>query len=101
MGDSRRGGRRCGAGADDATVGGLLQPKAAAYVTLWRPWRTHLTLRFERTLGTWPENSTMTAEYHDPWPGEGRTPGGQFNFITLTRLSPWLPWVVTEQGTGP
>ena len=43
----------------------------------------------------------MEAVYRDPWPGQARTPGWQYNFLTVKRLAPWLPWIVTEQGTGP
>jgi len=44
---------------------------------------------------------TMEAQYRDPWPGQARTPGWQVEFLTLRRVSPWLPWVVTERGSGP
>lgn len=81
---------------------GYFGPRAAAYVTTWRPWRSHLTLRYERTLPQqWPHRATMEAEYRDPWPGQARTAGWQTDFLTLKRLSPWLPWVVTERGSGP
>jgi hypothetical protein len=81
---------------------GYFGPRAAAYVTTWRPWRSHLTLRSERTFPhKWPQHATMEAEYRDPWPGYARTPGWEHDFLTLKRLGPWLPWVVTERGSGP
>ncbi|HTX70662.1 MAG TPA: hypothetical protein VMH50_16155 [Thermoleophilia bacterium] len=77
---------------------GYFGPKAVAYVTTWRPWRTHIALLYEHD---WPQRATMQAEYHDPWPGQARTPGNQVDFLTLRRYQPWLPWMVTEHGTGP
>lgn len=81
---------------------GYLGPGAAAYVSAWRPWRTHLELVHGRTVSrTWPQRLTLEAEYRDPWPGQARTPGRQIDFMTLERLRPWLPWIVTAHGTGP
>jgi hypothetical protein len=80
---------------------GYFGPDAAAYVTEWRPWRTHLTLRYERTFPSWPQHATMEAHYRDPWPGQARTPGWQIDFLTLKRIGPWLPWIVTGHGSGP
>jgi len=80
---------------------GYFGPHAAAYVTTWRPWRSHLSLRYERLLPGSPQRATIEAHYRDPWPGQGRTPGSQVDFLTLERRSPLLPWIVTEHGTGP
>jgi len=80
---------------------GYFGPHTAAYVTTWRPWRSHLTLRYERLLPGSPQRATVEAHYRDPWPGEGRTSGPQVDFLTLERPSWWLPWIVTEHGTGP
>ena len=43
----------------------------------------------------------MEGKYRDPRLGQARTPGWQIDFLTLKRLQPWLPWVVTEHATGP
>lgn len=80
---------------------GYFGPKAAAYVSTWRPWRRHLTVRFEQTFPRWPQRATAVVEYTDPWPGQARTPGHQTDFVTQERLSPWLPWVLIERGSGP
>lgn len=80
---------------------GYFGPRPAAYVMIWRPWRTRFSLGDEKVLPSWPQHDTMVAEYRDPWPGQARTPGNQVVFVTLERLRPWLPWVVTERGSGP
>ena len=80
---------------------GYFGPRAVAYVTTWRPWRTHISLRHERTVPGQPQRKTIEAEYRDPWPGQARTPGWQYDFLTLKRPLPFLPWIVTERGTGP
>jgi hypothetical protein len=79
---------------------GYFDPKAVAYVTTWRPWRSHISLRYERILPG-SRRATMEAEYRDPWPGQARTPGWQVDFLTLERSHSWLPWIVTERGSGP
>jgi hypothetical protein len=80
---------------------GYFGPRAVAYVTTWRPWRSHITLRYERVIPGTSQHATIEAQYRDPWPGQARTPGGQYDFLTLERPQPWLPWIVTERGTGP
>jgi len=77
---------------------GYFGPRVAAYATTWRPWRTHITLSYEHD---WPQRCTMEVQYRDPWPGQARTPGWQVDFLTLRRYRSWLPWVVSERGSGP
>lgn len=84
-------------------LAGYFGPTAATYAQTWRPWRSHLRVQEE---GWGPVEPTtgealVVAEYSDPWPGTGRSPGGQTVFVTLKRPSVLLPWVVTERGTGP
>jgi hypothetical protein len=43
----------------------------------------------------------ITANYRDPWPGTGRSPGWQFDYLQVRRSSPLLPWVVIAHGSGP
>jgi hypothetical protein len=84
-------------------LAGYFGPTAATYAQSWLPWRTHLHV----TVQEWGPGYTRTdrartvAEYSDPWPGSGRTPGQQVVFVTLSRPSVLLPWVVTERGSGP
>jgi hypothetical protein len=80
---------------------GYFGPRTAAYAQTWRPWRTHLTLQYEHVVSGRAGYETMETHYRDPWPGQARTPGWQVEFLTLRRVSPWLPWVVTERGSGP
>jgi len=81
---------------------GYFGPTTATFVSNWRPWRTHLKVQLERVdLDGWPQHTSLVTSYRDPWPGPGLTPGNQFFFVYAQRLSPWLPWTVTSQGTGP
>jgi hypothetical protein len=80
---------------------GYFGPDAAAYASIWRPWRTHLTLRHENVYDVSSGRVAITANYRDPWPGQARNPGWQFDFMQLRRSRSWLPWVVTAHGSGP
>jgi hypothetical protein len=81
---------------------GYFGPTTAAYVTTWLPWRSHLAVHYVHITGQWPQRATVEITYQDPWPGQARSSGQeQTDFLTLVRFSPWLPWVVTERGTGP
>ena len=80
---------------------GYFGPTAVAYVTSWRPWRSHVTVHLDRTFTRWPQRATLVATYTDPWPGEARTPGPQTDFVTVERLNALLPWIVCERGSGP
>jgi hypothetical protein len=84
-------------------IAGYFGPTAATYAQTWLPWRTHLHVAVSaRGPGhTRTDRARTVAEYSDPWPGTGRSPGHQTVFVTLSRPSPLLPWVVTERGTGP
>jgi len=83
-------------------LAGYFGPKAATYVSDWRPWRTHLKAQLTNVDSTrWPQHASLVVSYRDPWPGAGLTPGNQFFFVYAQRISPWLPWTVTSQGTGP
>jgi hypothetical protein len=83
-------------------LAGYFGPQAATYVTDWRPWRTHVKVQLTSLDSTgWPQQASLGVSYHDPWPGTGLTPGDQFFFVYAHRDSPWLPWTVTSQGTGP
>jgi hypothetical protein len=77
---------------------GYFGPGAAAYATTWRPWRTHVSVRYEHTRA---QRSTLEVYYHDYLPDPTRNPGERIDFLTLKRSRSWLPWVVTERGTGP
>ena len=84
-------------------IAGYFGPTVATYAQTWLPWRSHLQVDasgwgpgYART-----DRARTVAEYSDPWPGTGRSPGHQTVFVTLSRFSPLLPWVVTERGTGP
>jgi hypothetical protein len=84
-------------------LAGYFGPTAATYAQTWRPWRSHLRVQeegwgpIERAGG----HALVVAEYSDPWPGAGRSPGQQVVFVTLRRPTVLLPWIVTERGTGP
>lgn len=81
---------------------GFFGPRAAAYAQSWLPWRTHLSVELNPAApDTSPHRVMASVEYRDPWPGEGRSPGWQIDFETITRVSRWLPWIVTAHGTGP
>lgn len=80
---------------------GYFGPRTAAYAQTWRPWRTHLTLQYEHVVPGRSARETMEARYRDPWPGQARTPGWQVDFLTVERAGRWLPWIVTERGSGP
>ena len=80
---------------------GYFGPRTAAYAQTWRPWRTHITLQYERALPGDPPRDTMEAHYRDPWPGQARTPGWQVDFLMVERAASWLPWIVTQRGSGP
>jgi hypothetical protein len=80
---------------------GYFGPRTAAYAQTWRPWRTHLTMQYARATPGRPSPYTMQANYRDPWPGEARNPGWQVEFLTVERAASWLPWIVTERGSGP
>jgi hypothetical protein len=80
---------------------GYFGPAAATYATTWRPWRRHLTVHVSKTFSERPQRASAEAEYTDPWLGKARSPGHQYDFATVKRLHPLLPWVVTERGTGP
>ena len=84
-------------------LAGYFGPTAATYAQTWLPWRTHLKVTVsEQGPGyTRTDRVRTVAEYSDPWPGAGRTPGQQVVFVTLRRPIVLLPWVVTERGTGP
>ena len=80
---------------------GYFGPGAAAFASVWRPWRTHMTLRYENAHDPSSGRVAITADYRDPWPGQARSPGWQYDFMQVSRNRPWLPWIVTEHGTGP
>jgi len=80
---------------------GHFGPGAATYASVWRPWRTQLSLRDESPYCVRCGQLAITAVYRGFWPGEGRSPGWQYDFMQVTRSSPLLPWVVTAHGTGP
>jgi len=80
---------------------GYFGPKDAAYAATWRPWRTHLSVKLDLAPRTSSNEVLLIAKYTDPWPGKARSPGEQIDFMTVKRLSPLLPWVVTEHATGP
>jgi len=80
---------------------GYFGPDAAAYASVWRPWRTHLTLNHEDVHDLGNGRVAVTAHYRDPWPGQARSPGWQYDFMQVRRSRPWLPWTVAEHGTGP
>jgi hypothetical protein len=80
---------------------GYFGPRAAAWGTTWRPWRTHLKIVDSYTSPVPPHDASITIAYRDPWPGETRDPGQQDDFLTLHHPASWLPWIVTERGTGP
>ena len=80
---------------------GYLGPDAAAYASVWRPWRTHLSLRHENVYDVSTGHVAITASYRDPWPGQARSPGWQYDFMQLERSRSWLPWIVTAHGSGP
>jgi hypothetical protein len=80
---------------------GYLGPRTAAWATTWRPWRTHLQIEDVETSPVSPHDLGIAIEYRDPWPGQARTPGWQYDFLTLHRPASWLPWLVTERGAGP
>ncbi len=84
-------------------IAGYFGPTAATYAQTWLPWRTHLhvIVSGQGPGYTRTDRVRTVAEYSDPWPGTGRTPGQQVVFATLSRPSVLLPWVVTERGTGP
>ena len=84
-------------------IAGYFGPTAATYAQTWLPWRTHLhvAVSAQGPGYTRTDRVRTVAEYSDPWPGTGRSPGHQTVFVTLSRPSPLLPWVVTERGTGP
>jgi hypothetical protein len=80
---------------------GYFGPEAAAHASVWRPWRTQLSLRDEAQYDVRTGQVAITAVYRDPWPGQGRSPGQQFDFMQVRRSSRWLPWVVVAHGSGP
>ena len=84
-------------------IAGYFGPTAATFAQTWLPWRTHLQVRDEHwgLAESGRSHTTMIAQYSDPWPGTGRSPGQQTVFVALRRPSVLLPWVVTERGTGP
>ena len=84
-------------------IAGYFGPTAATYAQTWLPWRTHLhvAVSAQGPGYTRTDRVRTVAEYSDPWPGAGRSPGHQTIFVTLSRPSVVLPWVVTERGTGP
>ncbi len=82
-------------------LAGYLGPRAAAYAQTWRPWRTHLAVEHDPVPGATSDQVMLMVKYTDPWPGIARSPGDQIDFQTVTRVSPLLPWVVTDHATGP
>ena len=84
-------------------IAGYFGPTAATYAQTWLPWRTHLhvAVSAQGPGYTRTDRVRTVAEYSDPWPGAGHSSGRQTVFVTLSRPSVVLPWVVTERGTGP
>ena len=80
---------------------GYFGPTAVTYVTTWRPWRSDLTVRLDQIPDPDSGHASLTVDYRDPWPGQTSHPGSQVRFVTVRRVHPLLPWVVTERGTGP
>jgi hypothetical protein len=82
---------------------GYFGPTVAAYAQTWLPWRTHIVVRdgLPADYGRSSRQVELAATYSDPWPGTAATPGEQTRFLTVTRYSPLLPWVVTGSSTGP
>jgi hypothetical protein len=80
---------------------GYLGPEAAAYTTAWRPWRSDLSVELTATKTHTDTDVMVAAHYDDPWPGAGRAPGEQHDFMTVERSNSLLPWRVTAHGTGP
>ena len=80
---------------------GYFGPETGAYATIWRPWRSHITVRVDQPPNPDSSKASLTVQYRDPWPGAASEPGGQIRFVRMRRVSPLLPWVVVETGTGP
>jgi hypothetical protein len=80
---------------------GYLGPRVAAYVTTWRPWRTHLTMISSPSPGDGPQRASFEIKYKDPWTDAPRIQDWTLDFVTVERSSSWLPWVVTDSGSGP
>jgi hypothetical protein len=81
---------------------GYFGPAAVTYVDSWRPWRSDVAVRLERSDHADPQQAWLVATYSDPWwPGENETPGDQTVFVTATRSHPLLPWTVSARGSGP
>jgi hypothetical protein len=81
---------------------GYFGPRTAAYAQMWLPWRSHMVV-VDSTPARNQASGRVDLEitYSDPWPGSAASPGGQTRFLTVTRFSPLLPWIVTGEGTGP
>ena len=80
---------------------GYFGPRAAAYAQTWLPWRSHIVVYGNSGPRQASGRVDLEITYSDPWPGSAATPGEQTRFLTVTRSSPLLPWVVTSEGTGP
>jgi len=80
---------------------GYFGPEAAARASDWRPWRTQFSLRDKAPHDVSTGQVGVTLVYSDPWPGGGRSPGQQFDYMQVKRSSTLLPWVVVAHGSGP
>jgi hypothetical protein len=80
---------------------GYFGPEPGAYATVWRPWRSDITVQLDQPADSDETQVSLTAQYRDPWPGQAHNPGWQVRVVRMSRPIPLLPWVVTGTGTGP